>query len=103
MSGALGCIIKIVIVLIILLGIAFVFLQCTGGINKIDKSLPDINSAAWEITTPTHLYYAEDAKDTGPEVIMTNWYEQIGGKWEYREGSHALSKELYGEITIRRR
>ena len=103
MSGALGCIIKIVIVLIILLGIAFVFLQCTGGIDKIDKSLPDITAAPWEITTPTHLYCAEDAKDTGPEVIMANWYEQIGGKWEYHKGTHALKKEIYGEITVRRR
>ena len=103
LAGALGCIVKIIIVLIILLGIAFVFLQCTGGINKIDKSLPDIKKAPWEITTPTHLYCAEDAKDTGPEVIMTNWYEQIGGKWEYHEGIYPLKKELYGEITVRRR
>ena len=95
--------ITIIIILILLLGIAFVFLQCTGGIRAIDKSLPDITTAPWEITTPTHLYYAEDAKDTGPEVIMTNWYEQISGKWEYREGIYSLKKELYGEITVRRR
>lgn len=101
----IGCIIKVMVILIILLGIVLLINQCSGGscIRKIDKSVPDITAAPWEVTTPTHLYYAREAVDNGEAVIMTDWYEYLNKKWVKHSGNITLEKRIYGEITVNRR
>lgn len=103
----MGCFIKVIIVLIILLAIVFVVLQCGGSscIRKIDKSLPSIDVAPWEVTTPTHVYYAEEVnKDVGyGDVDLWNWYEYFNGEWIKRDGLLHLMNTIYGDIKVRRR
>ena len=111
MKGALGCIIKL-LVIVILLGVVFlIFLQLSGGscVRTIDRSEPTIAAAPWEVTTPMKLYYAEKAdvvKDAKGEVLsgtMTGWYERVNSKWVKRSGSITLEARLYGKIEVKRR
>lgn len=104
-SFPLGFIIKAIVVIAILLGILLLVNHCTGGmfIHKIDKSLPDIQAAPWEVTTPTHLYYAKDVTDGSSTVVLDNWYENLDGKWIKHSGELVLEKRLYGRIDVKRR
>lgn len=102
----IGCIIKILLVIALIMGIAFVFLTCTGGscVKKINKSLPDVKDAPWQVATPSHLYYSHNATETKTGVIITNWYEQSGkGNWIFHKDSIELPFSIYGKIQIRRR
>ena len=105
LTGAMGCFIKAIIALIIILGIALLVLQCGGNscIRKIDKTLPDISKVPWEVTTPSHLYYADDVLETDISVTMSGWYEQLDAKWVKQKGAITLDRKIYGRITVRRR
>lgn len=101
-----GCIIKLLIVLALLMGVLFIFLTCSGGscIQRIDKTLPSITSAPWEVMTPTHLYYSQNATETKTGVLITNWYEKSNGKWVYHKGQIELPFRIYGKnIKMNRR
>lgn len=101
-------VLKLLILLIIILVIGFILLQCFGGgscIKRIDKTLPDIDTAPWETTTPTHIYYAKKVIDNGIDYIgIVSWYEQINGVWVYRNEELPLTDIWpYNKIDVRRR
>jgi hypothetical protein len=100
-----GCLIKVLVLLAVIMGIVLLINTCSGGscIRKIDKSLPGITEVPWEVTTPTHLYYAKEASDNGESVTMNVWYEYLSRKWVKHSGNITLEKRIYGEITVRRR
>lgn len=88
--------------------IGFVLLQCFGGgscIKRIDKTLPDVNTAPWEIATPTHIYYAKEVIDNGTDSIdIVSWYEQVNNIWIYRNELLSLTEIWpYDEIEFKRR
>jgi hypothetical protein len=93
------------ILVIIVMGIVLLVNHCTGGgcIRKIDKTLPDIQAAPWEVTTPTHLYYAREVEDDGDTVLMMGWYENMDGAWVKRSEPVRLERVIYGRIDVRRR
>ena len=101
-------VLKLLILIIIILVIGFILLQCFGGgscIKRIDKTLPDIDIAPWEITTPTHIYYAKEVIDNGIDSIdIVSWYEKINDIWVYRKEALPLTDIwLYNEIEFKRR
>lgn len=88
--------------------IGFVLLQCFGGgscIKRIDKTLPDVNIAPWEIITPSHVYYAKEVIDNGIDSIdIISWYEQINNIWIYRSELLTLTEIWpYEKIKFKRR
>ena len=105
MKGALGCLIKIIVIIILLLALVFVFIQCSGSscIRKIDNTLPDIQKAPWEVTTPTHFYYASEVEDNEAAVIMSGWYEREDDKWVKQVGDITLERSFYGRIDVKKR
>jgi len=102
----IGLVIKLLILVgIIMAGVLF-YSMCGGGscVQRIDEMPPDITKAPWEVRTPTHLYYAEEARELPDgDVSMSGWYEQEKKKWVYHEDMVTLSKSIYGNISYRRR
>ena len=101
----IGCIIKVLLLLSVIMGGVFLFLNFSGGscIQKIDKTLPDIQTAPWAVTTPTRNYLAKEVSKTGTGVVMNVWYEQVKGKWVKHPDSIILEYKVYGRITVDRR
>ena len=98
--GPLGFLIKIIILVIIIGILALVFLQCggMGCVTKIDRSLPSVAKAPFQVETPTHLYFAAIAvKDKSNDVQMTDWWEEISGSWVYHEVTIVLPSRIYGD------
>ncbi len=110
MKKTLGCFIRILVVIGILLFIFFLFLQLSGGscIRKIDRTLPAEETATWEVTTPMKLYYAEKVEvvkdgESIVSVTMTGWYERVNDKWVRREKPITLERRIYGKIEVKGR
>lgn len=110
MKRTLGCFIRILVVIGILLFIFFLFLQLSGGscIQKIDRTLPTEESATWEVTTPMKLYYAEKVDvvkdDEGiVSVTMVGWYERVNDKWVRHKESVIFERRIYGKIEVKGR
>src|SRR4030042_3255376 len=92
-SNWLGLIIKLmVLVILIMLGV-FIYMMCSGQplVQRIDKMAPDALKFPWETPTPTHIYYSREAiKLDNGDVELTDWYEQIDGKWVLHTGPDVL-------------
>lgn len=106
----LGCFIKVLIVIIIISVLILLFTQFSGVscIKKIDKTLPSLDKASWEVTTPMKLYYAEtvNIQENESGIISADlfgWYEQFNGKWVYHKDKITLERRLYGMIEVKRR
>jgi hypothetical protein len=102
----MGCIVKaLALVAIVLLGI-FIYITCTGnnigGCQRIDKTLPDVATAPFAVTTRTHSYYARLAvTNTDGSVTITGWYEQIDGKWTLRDKSETIPPLFKPKVSRR--
>ncbi len=103
----LGFMVKLLILIAVIMAGLFVYLTCAGKsclVQRIDQMPPDALKVPWEIRTPTKMYYAEEAEKTpNGDVVMINWYEPAGKKWLFHKGKEILPRELYGDITLRRR
>ena len=105
LKGPLGCVIKVLLLISIVMLIGFVVLQVTGGscVKRENNSVPPIEKAAWEVKTPTHVYYSEGVKQTDVGVIMINWWENRNNKWILRKGDYLLQNSIYGQIKVIKR
>lgn len=79
------------------MGVVLIVMQCSGQscIRKIDNTIPGVDIAPYEITTPTHLYYAERVEENKETVIMHGWYEYADKKWIKRDLPMSLDRVLY--------
>jgi hypothetical protein len=104
-SLPLGCIIKGILVIGIIMVGVFVFLNCSGGscVKKIDQTLPTIAEAPWSVVTPTHLYYSQNVTQIKTGVVMVNWWVQSNNKWVYHKDKIELPFSVYGNIQVTRR
>jgi hypothetical protein len=101
---SIGCIIKALLVIAVIMGGFFLFLTCSGGscIQKIDQTLPNIKTVPWQISTVTNLYYSVNATENKDKsVTMTDWYEQVKGKWRFHKGNETLSAILQPKVSRR--
>ena len=101
----MGCLVKILVLVVLIAAGVFIYFTCSGGngcIQSIDRSLPDNVKAPYQITTMTHLYYAEYAiQNSDGSAEMRNWYERLEDEWVYREGSVPLSAVLRPKVKRR--
>jgi hypothetical protein len=82
----------------------WIYSTCSGGplIQRIDKTIPDISSVPYEITTRTNMYYAHQAyKNDDGSVTMLRWYERIDRSWILQSGSMTLPLVLNPQISKR--
>lgn len=100
--------IKLLIAILILVAVVggglYIYQACAAApiIQKIDKTLPEVNIAPFSVTTETHVYYARVATlNEDKSVTMIGWYERDGKKWVYREGSIRLPPEWKPRIGKR--
>jgi len=103
-AGVLSIVIKgLVIVAIIGVGIV-VYSTCAGSplIQSIDKTLPAVETAPFEVPTVTRTYIAQraTANDDG-SVTMRNWYQRENKKWVYYEGAITLPSVVKPRIRQR--
>ena len=103
-SISFGLIIKILI-LVALISLGFVIYSTCAGtplIQKIDKTLPDVSTAPYEVTTVTKLYIAQKAySNEDDSVTMLRWYEKEDDKWIYRAESFTIPPVLNPRINRR--
>lgn len=103
-SKTLGIIIRLLIIVAIIGFGFFIYQACAGTpiVQKIDKTLPDVSAAPYDVATVTRTYKAVRAvaNDDG-SVTMTGWYEQIDGKWVYNDRSITLLPVLRPYILKR--
>ena len=101
----LGCIVKGLALIAIILVLIFFYMTCSGGscfCRPIDKTLPDVSRAPFTVTTETHFYYAIVAvKNADSSVTMTGWYEKAGDHWVYHEEKTDLLPVLHPEVKRR--
>ena len=104
MVKSLNIIIRI-LVIVAIIGIAvFVYQTCAGTplVTKIDRTLPDVSVAPYDVVTVTRTYKAAKATvNEDGSVTMTGWYERINGKWVYTEGNFAIQPVLSPHIIQR--
>ena len=107
----LGCLIKLIGLVAILFVVLLVLVQFGGGscIRTIDRTVPTIDDATWEVTTPYKLYYANKVdyiKDIDGRIItvtMIDWYEQVGNKRIRHADTITLDSRVMGNIEVKRR
>lgn len=83
---------------------ALVYSTCSGVgiITTIDKTLPSVTEAPFEVATITKIFQARRAvMNEDKSVTMTGWYERDGKKWVLREGSITLKPVLRPRISKR--
>ncbi len=83
---------------------ALVYNTCSGAgiITTIDKTLPSVTEAPFEVATITKIFQARRAvMNEDKSVTMTSWYERDGKKWVLREGSIILPPVLRPRISKR--
>jgi len=95
----------LVFIIIALVGAGFfVYQTCVGTpiVRKIDKTIPSIEEAPFEVSTMTRIYYAEKAiLNNDKTVTMYGWYERDGKKWVYREKTITLPAMMRPRIRKR--
>lgn len=105
-----GCLKRIILgigaIIVILVVLLIVFQLFTGGscIRRIDRSLPSISEAPYEVAAPTRQWLAGYAErlENG-DVVIDRWYERTGDKWVRQSGRITIDADIYGEIQIRER
>lgn len=103
----MGCLVKILVVVAIIVVIGFVYVTCSGTqgcgcVKSIDKTLPDTAKAPYSVTTVTHLYYAATAvQNQDGSVTMQSWYERLNGAWVYRDSLETIPAALKPNIKRR--
>ncbi len=93
----------LLLVVVIAVG-ALVYSTCSGAaiITMIDKTLPSVTEAPFEVATITKIFQARRAVlNEDKSVTMTGWYERDGKKWVLREGSITLPPVLRPRISKR--
>lgn len=96
--------IRIFAVVVLLAIVAVVYSMCSGAplIQRIDKTEPDINTASFEISTFTRIYYAQHAvKNADGSVTMERWYYRDDNKWNYQASKVTLPRVLRPVISRR--
>jgi hypothetical protein len=92
--------------LFVLLGVGYC--QCQKSVDtnaNLDArdNPPSIGEAPYEVQTVHRLFYAKSATKRGhTEVILQQYWEQIGNQWHYFNRLELLYKE-YGDIVIKKR
>lgn len=102
----IGCIIKILALIGMVMLILLVYLSCSGNsgcmCQKIEKSLPSIETAPYMVTTMTHLYYAKLAvTDGNGSVAITGWYEKSANKWVFHKDTLIIPMILKPKVNRR--
>ena len=85
----LGVIIKIMVIVAVIGVGVIIYSTCAGSplIKSIDKTLPAVETAQFEVPTVTRTYIAQyaTANEDGT-VTMKNWYQKEKKKWIFYEG-----------------
>jgi hypothetical protein len=90
----------------VLLGVGYC--QCqqkvdTNSNTETRDTVPSIGEARYEVQTVHRLFYAKKVTKRGhQEVILQQYWEQVGGSWRYFNRLELSYKE-YGEILIKKR
>lgn len=94
-----------VLLLVALIAVGLlVYSTCSDAaiITTIDKTLPSVTEAPFEVATITKIFQARRAvMNEDKSVTMTGWYERDGKKWLFREGSITLKPVLRPRISRR--
>ena len=93
-----------ILILISVIGIGvMVYTTCSGAplVQRIDKTLPDVSAAPYEVSTVTHIYYARQATKDARGVTMLNWYERLNKKWVLHPEPITIPANLRPNISKR--
>ena len=110
----LGTIIKWIILLLLLVGLAYVVLviwTCNVGPNNPNQAdIPKVDEAAYSvyIENTGNLILTDDYEAIGNEVgkrvfILHGFWEMRGQEFVYKDSELVLDEGIFGEITIKRR
>lgn len=98
----LSFLIKIFVLVAIVAIAATIYISCTGGIQKIDNTYPDVTMAPYQVLTKTKTFYAQQAyKNDDQSVTMLRWYEKIDDKWIYHTDTITIPIVLRPHISNR--
>jgi ABC-type arginine transport system permease subunit len=101
---AVSLIIKLLLVVAIIGVLVIAYTTCSGTplVQKIDKTLPAIDKAPYEVSTMTNIYYAGKAMvNNDKSVTMSSWYERIKNKWVVHKEPITLLPVLHPNISKR--
>lgn len=92
--------ISIVIAVIIWIGLGFI--AYWNGKNSVDGWE---HSGRYEVTVRAtgQKLYTDKVLDSGGIITITDYYEQVDGKWTRRKGTLPLDSKLFGPIKVRER
>jgi hypothetical protein len=95
----IGCIIKILALIGVIMLLALVYLSCSGNsgclCQRIEKGVPTVTEAPYIVVTHTHIYYAKlVVTDEHGSVAMTGWYEKAGNTWKLHKDTFIIPQIL---------
>lgn len=96
--------IKILILIAIVAVGIIIYQSCAGTaiIQRIDRTLPDTTIAPYEVSTRTHIYQAEWARENEDgSATMTNWYTKLNGKWQLQKNTLPIPAVLRPQVRKR--
>lgn len=107
-------VLKIILLLAIIGVIGFVAYSCffnkDDGVVKTDPGAPSADVAPFKLTVRAtgNIYYAKIMVTTGTVMgqrtfTLNRYYEQVGGKYTFKEATVILRETDFGEITAERR
>jgi len=95
--------IKILLLLILLLGIAWIIIGVVDSCQGDDLAKPpDVTKALYKVQVMANrnILYTNDYEKDGAEYLINGYWEQIKGKYRYRDSQLILSEYTFGEIKI---
>jgi len=72
---------------------------CSQSPEEIPAKVEDTN---FMIKTDSRIFYVEDYKQDGPDIILRNFWVQEGGKWIFYERELKLNK-AFGKVEVKER
>lgn len=104
----IGKIIKIGILLMVIVGVAYVGACVYGNYSPNITNpykIPDADSAKYSVTVKNtgNLLYSNDVKQEGDIIIIKGFWELQGQKFVYRDIQFILDREVFGPVTVKER
>jgi hypothetical protein len=101
----LSIILKLGIIAVIIIGVAWFFVSVWANVQEGTAELPEVQEAKYMVfVKATGATFLTDAyEQNGTIYTLRGLYHKIDGRWRYNDNDFLIDTSKWGEITIKRR